>query len=74
MNMQVYTLCCHACGKIYDLQAMTLAIPMYINGPDGKPYGVRACEDCMKDGDRVKRAYDALVNSGFATFKERHWK
>jgi len=47
---------------------------MYIVASDGNTYGCRACEDCMHDGDRVKRAYDAMMEGTFEEFKKENWK
>jgi hypothetical protein len=73
MNIQVFTLCCHGCGMIYDFYAASLNIPMNIQGPDGNTYGARACESCMRDGKRVNRAYNALMDGTFEEFKKEHW-
>ena len=72
--MKIYELCCHGCGKLHAIRATFLSVPMSIIANDGENYGCRACEECMQEKGRIKRAYDALMAGTFEEFKKENWK
>lgn len=71
--MNIYDVCCHGCGKVYTIQATHFSCTESVTIKDGKSYSCRACEDCMKDGDRVNRAYNAIMDDTFEEFKKENW-
>jgi hypothetical protein len=74
MRIDIFDLCCHGCGKVHSIKGEMIFSPIQLIAPDGKEYPARACKDCMEDGDRVHRAYSALVEGNFDEFKKEHWK
>lgn len=61
---RTYTVACHGCGRVHEVNAYFISSPLAVVMPDGRELGVMGCPDCLKVPGRIRAAYQRIQNGG----------